>query len=349
MPNNGKPKINVLPRQITGRGYRLFFALCFLLTIISIGTIGYHLMEGWSLLDALYMTVITLATVGYGETHPLSAGGRIFTIFLIFSSVGTMGYAIASLTKFIIEGEFNQLLRGKRMSSQIAKMQEHIILCGGGPTGLYIAEELFKTRTPFVLIERNPEALQHVITRIGEIPYIQGDAAHDGTLLQAGIDRAKGLIAVLGEDKDNVFIVLSARSLNSKLRIVARVIEEENTEKFRKAGADEIVSPNAIGGMRMASLMIRPSVVTFLDQMLRVTNQVLRVEEVRMDDVPTMQGKTLEETKLGRQVGLLVLAVKSFDGQYKFNPGAHYVLSSGDVLIVMGTQEQLQDLKQKTS
>jgi voltage-gated potassium channel len=345
MPINGKPNIPALPIQITGRGYPLFYALCFLLIIISMGTIGYHLMEGWSFLDALYMTVITLATVGYGEIHPLSTGGRIFTIFLIFSSVGTMGYAIASLTKFIVEGEFNQLIRGRRMSNQIANMKDHVILCGAGPTGLYIAEELSKTNTPFVLIERNPETLRHVIATIGEMPYIQGDAAHDDTLLQAGIERAKGLIAVLGEDKDNVFIVLSARSLNAKLRIVARVIEEENTEKFRKAGADEIVSPNAIGGLRMASIMIRPSVVSFLDQMLRVSNQVLRVEEIRVDDMPAMKGKTLEETDVRRKVGLLVLAVKSSDGQYQFNPGANYMLNSGDVLIVMGTREQVQALK----
>jgi voltage-gated potassium channel len=293
------------------------------------------------------MTVITLATVGYGEIHPLSSGGRIFTIFLIFSSVGTMGYAIASLTKFIIEGEFNQLLRGRRMSSQIANMKEHIILCGGGPTGLYIADELYKTHTPFVLIERNPETLNHIISMIGDIPYIQGDAAHDDTLLQAGIERAKGLIAVLGEDKDNVFIVLSARSLNAKLRIVARVIEEENTEKLRKAGADEIVSPNAIGGLRMASIMIRPSVVGFLDQMLRVSNQVLRVEEIRVEDVPEMQGKTLEATDIRQKIGLLVLAVKSEDGQYRFNPGVDYALQHGDVLIVMGTREQLPMIKKK--
>ncbi|RPI78055.1 MAG: potassium channel protein [Desulfobacteraceae bacterium] len=343
---NGKPIPPVLPAPvISGRGYRLFYALCFLLIIISIGTYGYHLMEGWSYIDALYMTVITLATVGYGETHPLSTAGRIFTIFLIFSSVGTMGYAIASLTKFIVEGEFNQLLRGRRMSSQIANMKDHIILCGAGPTGMYIAEELSKTNTPFVLIERNPETLKHVMNMIGDMPYILGDAAHDDTLLQAGIERAKGLIAVLGEDKDNVFIVLSARSLNSKLRIVARVIEEENTEKFRKAGADEIVSPNAIGGLRMASIMIRPSVVSFLDQMLRVSNQVLRVEELRVDDMPDMKGRTLEQTNMARKTGLLVLAVKSADGQYQFNPGAHYVLQGGDVLIVMGAREQLQALK----
>lgn len=345
MPILVKSNIPALPLQITGRGYRLFFALCFLLIIISVGTIGYHLMEGWSFLDSLYMTVITLATVGYGEIHPLSAGGRVFTIFLIFSSVGTMGYAIASLTKFIVEGEFNQLIRGRRMSNQIANMKDHIILCGAGPTGMYIAEELSKTNTPFVLIERNPETLKHVIAMIGDMPYIMGDAAHDDTLLQAGIERAKGLIAVLGEDKDNVFIVLSARSLNNKLRIVARVIEEENTEKFRKAGADEIVSPNAIGGLRMASIMIRPSVVNFLDQMLRVSNQVLRVEELRIDDMPDMKDRTLAQTDMGRKTGLLVLAVKSAEGQYQFNPGAHYTLQSGDVLIVMGASEQLQAFK----
>src|SRR5262249_31534372 len=233
-----------------------------------IGTLGYHFLEGWSLLDALFMTVITMATVGYGEIHPLSQNGRIFTIFLILGSVATVGYAVSVIGAFIIEGELYQAIRGRRMDRRITSLRDHIIICGGGHVGKYVVQECFKTRTPFVLIEQDQDALQDV-GEVGDLLHLQADATEDETLRLAGIDRARGLVATLGDDKDNVFIVLTARALNPKLRIVGRVIEEKNAEKLRKAGADEVVSTNAIGGLRIASVMLRPAVVTFLDEMLR--------------------------------------------------------------------------------
>jgi voltage-gated potassium channel len=328
------------------RWRRLLVALALILALTVAGTLGYHFIEGWPLLDSLYMTIITLATVGYGETHPLNEIGRVFTIGLIVTAVGAMGYAISSLATFIIEGEFNSILQGQRMSNRIAKLENHIILCGGGATGKYVAEELAKTHTPYVLVEQDTEHLQRVLETAGDIPYLQGDATRDETLLSVGIERARGLIAVLGEDKDNVFVVLSARSLNPKLRIVSRLIEEENAEKLRKAGADEIVSANAIGGLRMASVMIRPSVVSFLDQMMRVPDQTLRVDEIHTGDAPGLVGQTLIEADLKRRAGVLIVAVKSEDGQYHFNPDAHTVLNRGDVLIVIGTPEQLARIRQ---
>lgn len=328
----------------TAYRFRLLRALLMIVTIAVVGTLGYYILEDWSLLDALYMTIISMTTVGYGETRELTEVGRIFTMLLLVSSVGTAGYAVSTLASFIVEGEFNRILRGRRMDRRIAKLRDHIILCGSGPTGRYVAEELFKTQTPFVVIEREPSGVQYLL-QIGDIIYLEGDATQDETLLLAGIKRASGLIAVLGEDKDNVFVVLSARALNPDLRIVARLIEEDNAEKLRKAGADEIVSPNAIGGLRIASVMLRPTVVSFLDEMLRVSEETLRVEEVHIDHAPALVGKTLGTADIGRRAGLLVVARKSYDGEYQFNPGAHTMLQKGDILIVIGTREQIAALE----
>lgn len=324
---------------------RLFYPFVLVVITIWVGTVGYHLLEGWALIDALYMTVITITTVGYGEIHPLSVQGRIFTMLLLISSIGLTGYAVSAFTAFVVEGEFHRLLEGRRMDKKIASLKDHIILCGGGHTGEHIAAEFYKTHTPFVLIEHGDVALQHVL-RLGDIPYIQADATQDEVLLLAGIKHAKGLVAALGEDKDNVFIVLSARSLNPTLRIVARLSEEKNVEKLRKAGADEIVSANAIGGLRMASVMLRPSVVTFLDEMLRVKDQTLRVEEVTISSNPLLLNRTLAAADIGRRMGVLVLAIKSPDGSYRFNPGAQLILRKGDILIVIGTPEQIKALRQ---
>jgi voltage-gated potassium channel len=326
---------------------RLYQSVVLLLGVVVVGTLGYHVLEGWDWIDALYMTIITMGTVGYGETHPLDANGRVFTIFLIVASLGIAGYALTTLGTFIVEGELYQIIRGRRMDKRITNLTNHIILCGGGRVGRAIADECYKTHTPFLLIEQNMDALQHVL-ELEDILYLQGDATEDETLRLAGIDRARGLIAALGEDKDNVFVVLSARSLNPKLRIVARATDENNIEKLRKAGADEVVSPNMIGGLRMASVMLRPSVVTFLDQMLRVSNQTLRIEEVHVDKVPGLVGKTLAGADIRQRIGMLVVALKSTDGSQQFNPSGQTTLKTGDVLIVMGTPEQIAALHQTT-
>jgi voltage-gated potassium channel len=333
------------PFSLSPNQVRLARAALLIVAIMAFGTLGYHLLEGWPLLDALYMTVISMTTVGYGETRQLSPSGRIFTMLLLIGSIGTGGYAVSTLASFVVEGEFQRVLRGRRMDRRISNLRDHFILCGSGPTGKYVAEELYKTKTPFVVIEQDPDAIDQLL-HIGDVLHLQGDATQDDTLLAAGIKRAKGLIAVLGEDRDNVFIVLGARSLNPHLRIVARVIDEENTEKLRKAGADEIVSANAIGGLRLASVMLRPTVVDFLDQMLRAPDHTLRVEQIEVDQVPALVGKNLKQIDVGRRTGLLVVALKPEKGGYRFNPGAETILHRGDVLIVIGTPEQIDKFKQ---
>lgn len=334
--------VDLLPlsRRATRYPSRLAGALLMIVAVVGGGTLGYALLEGWGLLDALYMTVITMATVGYAETRPLSDAGRVFTIGLIVTSLVLAGYAVSTLAAFVVEGEFYRLIRERRMDQRIARLNDHIILCGGGRTGLHIANEFYQTRTPFVLIEQDPAALQ-ALQQIGDIPYLQGDATQDETLRLAGIERARGLVAALGEDKENVFIVLSARALNPRLRIVARVSDEANASKLRKAGADEVVSPNAIGGLRMASVMLRPAVVTFLDEMLHVPDQTLRVDEVHADRVPDAVGKTLGDLDIPRRTGMLVMAIRSRETGYRFNPAPETVLQAGDILIVVGTPEQI--------
>jgi voltage-gated potassium channel len=310
------------------------------LGITLAGTLGYFWLEDWPLLDALYMTIISMTTVGYGEIRELTAPGRIFTMALLVVSIGTAGYAVSTIASFVVEGEFHRILRGRRMDKRISNLRNHIILCGAGRTGRHIAEEFQKTNTPFVVIEQNVEAIPHML-HLGDVLHLQADATQDESLLLAGIEHARGLVTVLGEDKDNVFVVLTARSLNPELRIVARLIEEENAEKLRKAGADEVVSPNAIGGLRMASVVIRPAVVSFLDEMLRVTENTLRVEEVEITDTSPVAGQTLRDADIRGRTGLLVVALKSRAGHYQFNPDPQTRLISGDILIVIGTPDQL--------
>ncbi|MCB0210319.1 MAG: potassium channel protein [Anaerolineae bacterium] len=328
--------------------FRIIRAITVFAMALLIGTLGYHRLEGWPLMDGLYMTVITMTTIGYGEIGPLSQIGRIFTIFLGLASVGIGGYAISTIAAFMMEGDFQRLFEGTRMDKQIAQLHDHIILCGIGRVGMQIAAELYRSQTAFVVVDQNHEELER-LRRLGDILYVRGDATRDDTLRLAGIERAKGMIAALSDDKENSFVVLSGRSLNANLRIVARLVEEENAEKLRRVGADEVVSPNAIGGVRMASMMVRPAVIEFFDEVLNVSGQKLGLEEVQITARSALNGKTLREAAIGREVGLLVVAIRSHDSKYQFNPSAQTKLSSGDILIVIGTPEQLAALRKINS
>ncbi|HEY83569.1 MAG TPA: hypothetical protein G4N96_00440 [Chloroflexi bacterium] len=325
--------------------FRILKAVILLFIVALLGTAGYYYLEGWALLDGFYMTIITMTTIGFGEVAPLSKAGRLFTIFLSLTSVGIAGYSVSAVAAFIVEGDFQKIIRGRKMRKEIDKLRDHIILCGTGRVGLQTAIEFHKTNTPFVVVDQDQAAIEEIL-RLGEIPYLVGDATKDETLLLAGIERAKGVIVALCDDKDNAFVTLSARSLNANLRIVARLTNEENAAKLRKVGADNVVSTNVLGGLRLASLMIRPSVVTFLDEMLRVTGQTLRMEEVLLQEGDGLVGSSLIEADIGRKTGLLVVAIKGQRDSYYFNPRGATSLSSGDTLIVLGTSEQVAALRQ---
>ncbi len=322
---------------------RILYAVILILVTAALGTFGYQVLEGWDLMDGLYMTVISMTTVGYGETRPLTLLGRVFTMFLIVTSIGIAGYAISTVAGYVVEGEFNRIFRGRRMRKEIDKLDQHIILCGAGRVGREIATEFYKTLTPFVIVEPRAEVLQE-IPFLNEIPYLEADASRDQVLKEAGVEKAAGLVAALHDDQSNLFLVLSARALNPKLRIIARLADDANEKKLLRAGASAVVHPEAIGGLRMASMMIRPEVVTFLDQMLRVTGRTLRVEELRVPE--GLRGKSLAELNLVEATGLLTVALKARGrGGYEFNPPPSTELEEGDVLIVMGTPQQLRQAR----
>lgn len=318
---------------------RFVLPLLLIVTVTLAGTMGFMAIERWSLLEALFTTVITISTIGYGLPHQLSTAGSVFTIVLILAALIVAGYSLSTLASFIFEGEFNRILRGRRMDKRIERLKDHVIVCGFGGVGEHVTQELLKSGANFVLIESNPERIQQM-EQLGDVLHIQGDGTKDETLRTAGIERATGLVATMGDDKTNTFIVLTARSLNPRLRIVARLIDDGNNDKLRRAGADEVVSPDAIGGLRMASVLLRPTVVSFLDEMLRSSAGTLRVMEVPVREVPGLAGTKVGAARVGERTGLLLVAVTEAQGGYVFNPGPDHLLAEEDTLIVMGSVEQ---------
>jgi len=305
--------------------------------------VGYKIIEGWNFIDSLYMVIITLATVGYGETHPLSTEGRLFTIFLIISGSGLLVYALTTITTFIVEGEFGKIIRRKKMDKKIKQMSGHYIICGAGRTGINVISELLKSGHKFVVIDNDIHRIESL--EIEDLIYIVGSATHEQTLIDAGIERAAGLASCLPNDGDNLYVVFTARSLNPDIRIVSRCIEEEAISKLKKGGADAVVSPNIIGGLRIASELIRPTVVSFLDTMLRVGKGNLRVEEATIGNTSHYAGRSIMELKIKEKTGLLILAIKKKEGKYIFNPSINEVVDGGDTIIVMGEMEGVHSLK----
>ncbi len=323
---------------------RLVTAILFLVLALIAGVVGYQVVEGWNFSDSIYMTVITLATIGYGETNPLTPAGRIFTMFLIMVGVGALTYGLTAATAFVVEGALTDIIGRRRMEAEIQKLNGHIILCGMGETGRHIAEEFFKTRVPFIGIDKDGDRIKQM-EKIGRFLYIEGDATNDETLLRTRIKEARGLITAMPEDRDNVFVILTARGLNPNLRIVSRVIEQESRVKLLKAGADETVSTNFIGGLRMASVMIRPTVVSFLDKMLRAGGDDVRVAEAKIPPGSGVVGLSLRETRIYEKTGLIVIGIARGES-YELNSGPDTRLQEGDALIVCSSVEQLRKLNE---
>ena len=319
-----------------------------LLLILLAGTLGYHFIEGWSLFDALYMTVITLATVGYGETHPLSTAGRVFTLFLILGGMGIILFGVSELTQFIVQGGIGGILRRRNMERTIKKISNHYILCGAGKNGHYVLEELIRTKRKVVAVEKDPKKVQALIDR--GIPTIEGDASNDNILRSAGIDRALGLVSTLPEDKDNLFVVITARGLNPDLRIVAKVDDVEVREKFFRSGANSAVSAASIGGLRMASELIRPDTTTFLDSMMR-DNSSMRVDEVKVGATTHYRGKSINQCDVLASSDIVLVSMRRGSAQrdFIFNPPPNTIMNTGDTLILIGNPEQLELLREKLS
>jgi len=314
-----------------------------LVIILCTGVLGYHYIEGWPLFDALYMTVITLATVGYGETHPLSLSGRAFTIFLILGGMSIIFYALTEITTFVVEGEMTGILRRRRMNRQINKLKNHYILCGAGRSGSHVLNELRKTGRKCVVIEKDATKVKNLL---GEhVPVIEGEATEDLVLRSAGIEHAAGLVTALPNDKDNLFVVITARGLNPTIRIVSKVEEIAAREKFLRSGADTAVSANFIGGMRMVSELIRPATVSFLDSMLYGTPS-LRVEEATVMPSSKYIGVSIDKVEPLQTSGVVLVSLKDDSkAGFRFNPPKDTRLRAGDTMIIIGDRTQVESLK----
>ena len=313
--------------------------------ISLIGTLWYSLVEGWKWEDAAYMTVITLATVGYGETHPLGSRGRLFTIVLILMGVVNLTYIVNRFTAAVIEGYFLEGIRLRQQRRLMESLSEHYIICGFSRTGRQIAKEFQAEAVSFVIIDSELESVQ----KAQEIGYIvfQGDATLDDTLLKVGITKAICIVAALPSDAENLYTVLSAKTLNPGIRAIARASTEEAVQKLQRGGADAVISPYITGGKRMAAAALRPQILDFVDGMLSGTDRQLYMEEFLLDSgrCPFV-GQSLQRAKLRSQSGALVLAIRRLDGKLIGGPTGDTVLMSGDTLICMGTAEQLRDLNQ---
>ncbi|MCB9666119.1 MAG: potassium channel protein [Alphaproteobacteria bacterium] len=338
-------------QQFARSAGRLWVAFTLVMLVVVVGTTGFHLLGRgrWSWFDALYMTVITISTVGYGETLSDMADvpwARPWTLALILSGTGALLYFVSMLTALVVEGDLRGLMERRRMNTRIDACTDHVIVCGCGTTGRHVIGELIATRTPYVAIDSDTERLAELSDEYGEdFVHIEGDATDDAVLREAGVTRARGVLTALRDDRDNLFVTISARSLNDRLRIVARAVEGSAERKLRRAGADAIVSPNFIGGMRLASEMIRPSVVQFLDVMLRDRDRGIRIESVTLPAGTALQGRTLRESRIRERTELLVIAVAEADGSYVFNPGAEHRLAAGQTLVVMGDADDVDRLR----
>lgn len=322
---------------------RLRFAFFLIFLILVIGTFGYSLIERWNWFDSLYMTVITVATVGYGETHPLTTVGRVFTVALILMGVGVLAYGLTATTAIVVEGTVSDHLRRRRMEDEIKALRQHVVLCGIGETGRHIAGDFLRSKIPFVVIDKNLDQIKHM-QRNGEFLYIEGDATDDQTLARCGIKQARGLVSALPQDRDNIFVILTARELNPKLRIISKVDEIESRAKLLRAGADAVVSSNFIGGLRMASEMVRPALVSFFDTMLQSSDGAVGLETVKIQKDSKLIGRQLHASGIYEHAGLTIIALAK-GKNYEFNPDPKTQLSEGDGLIVCCSSEQLKKLQ----
>ena len=325
--------------------YRFYAPLLILLSVWIIGTIGYVIIDDYSWFDAFYMTVITIATVGYGEVAPLSQSGKLFTAFLIVTSFGTFAYAVSSITKFVIDGEFNEFFKNRKLNATIDKISEHVIICGYGRNGRQAAQVLKKHNKRFVVIENSATVTSTLNHKFSEL-VINGDSTQDEVLIKAGILRAKAIITTLPVDADNLFIVLSARNLNKNLTIISRASEDNSDTKLKIAGANNVIMPDRVGGAHMASLVMKPDVMEFIDHITAEGGDNISLEEISFDSIPDeLKNKSLKDLEIRNRSGANIIGYKTATGEYIINPSADTLVIPDSKLFVLGTAEQIAALK----
>jgi len=318
---------------------RLTIAVLILIAVLFLGMTGFHYLEGWGFVESLYATVVTLSTVGYGDFSPHTKEGMLFTVFLILIGVGTMLYTVGLVAETMIEGRIRDVIGRGRLEKAIKNMKNHYIVCGCGRIGRHLCKELAVEKVKFVVIDKDPEIIQR-IEAAGYI-YHQGDATHDKTLIAAGIKNAKGIVCVLPSDAENLYVILTAKELNPNIFILSRSEEEESERRLLRAGADRVMSPYMLGGMRMAMSILRPAMLDFVEITTRRQSMELRMEEVSLCEGSSFIGQSLEDSAIRQKYGLIVVAVKKESGQMNFNPVAKYIIEINDRLIVLGEDENI--------
>ncbi len=321
---------------------RFIYLLAAVGVTLATGTVGFVLIDHYPTFDAFYMTLITMTTVGYGEVHPLSHAGRVFNSFLIAFGVTTIFIAIGAMTQTIIEREFGEAIGKRRNKRMIDKLKDHYIICGIGRVGRGAAAELHHAGVPFVVVDSNPERVERAM--VAGMLAVVADATRDETLHQVGIESARGLVAALATDADNLFVLLSAKGLNPRIYVAVRAAEEGAEAKMRRAGADAVFAPYSLTGHRLAQSLLRPHLVQFLDLTENIGMDIA-IEQMRVAETSEMVAKSIQEMQLGRDIGVIVLAIRRADGRMIFNPTADAAMHAGDYLIVMGSQENLRTLE----
>ncbi|MDT0559581.1 potassium channel protein [Ichthyenterobacterium sp. W332] len=322
---------------------KFYTAILLLLTVMVIGILGFRFMSGYSWVDALYMTVITITTVGFGEVHPLDDTAKIFTVFLILASVIIVAFAISVITEYILSKNNIEELKQKKMQKKIDAMSNHIIICGYGRNGKQAAQKLLAYKKPFVIIERNKPVIDKY--QQDNMPFVFGNANEDEVLLKAGVDRANTLISALPNDADNLFVVLSARQINKEMCIISRASQETSYNKLKLAGANNVILPDRIGGDHMASLVVVPDLIEFIDNLSIIGEGNINIEEIAVEQLYNIETvKTIRDLDLRKKTGCTIIGYKSNQGEYIVNPEASTALVENSKIIVLGRPEQIQKL-----
>lgn len=326
--------------------YRLLQPIVVLLLIIFFGIMGYIIIEGYSFLEALYMTTISITTAGFNEIRPLSDEGRLFTVFLLLTSWATFAWVITRITQFVVTGEINEYFKTRKNMKAVTELNHHVILCGFGRNGQQAARTLKNHNMDFVVIEKEKESLEKALPFFPELVYLIGDGTDDDLLKKAGIEKAIALITALPVDAHNVFIVLSARGLNQKLQIISRASEESSFPKLRKAGADNVIMPDKIGGSHMATLVSKPDIIEFMDFLSSEDGESLNMESVPYELLPpAIKDKPLKVVMEWNKTGVNCLGIKNREGKFIINPPDETLVTEGCKVIVFGTRSQIADMK----